>query len=108
MITDIILIIWMHFLADFILQSNWMAQNKSKANFPLFVHTVVYTGIFLLLDPIYAIVNGVAHFVTDWITSRWSKYYWGKGNVHNFFVVIGFDQAMHMTTLILTYIWILT
>lgn len=106
MILDIILIFWLHFIADFVLQTSWMAENKSSKNFPLLVHVLVYSLPMFVFGIEFALVNLVLHFITDWVTSRWSKYYWKQGEVHNFFVVIGLDQAIHMTTLILTYKWL--
>jgi hypothetical protein len=41
----------------------------------------------------------IMHFITDAITSRTTSYLWQKGERHWFFVVIGLDQAIHMTTL---------
>lgn len=40
------------------------------------------------------------HYLTDWITSRVSKFYFDKGDAHNGFVTIGFDQVIHYLTLI--------
>ena len=97
-------LIWLHFLADFILQSDWMAQNKSKRNTPLLIHVAVYSAPFLIFGWVFALVNGVAHFITDWLSSRACSRVWAKEQRHWFFVVIGLDQAIHMTTLVLTYV----
>lgn len=32
---------------------------------------------------------------------------WAKGDVHNFFVSVGFDQVLHYTQLFLTYYWLI-
>lgn len=106
-VTTILLLLWIHFIADFILQTDWMARNKSKRNIPLIVHCIVYTIPFLYFGWVFALVNGTAHFVTDYVTSRASSRLWAKKEVHWFFVVVGFDQAIHMTTLILTYMWLI-
>lgn len=107
----IYVIIWAHFICDFILQSDSMAQGKSSSNAWLFKHIAMYTGaLFLILVwthsiagvLLYCLVNGVAHAGTDYVTSRITKRLWAEKRVHDFFVVIGFDQAVHMTTLVVT------
>jgi hypothetical protein len=44
-----------HLFGDYILQSDWMAQNKTKADWPAFVHALVYSLCFLPLcfRPVY-------------------------------------------------------
>jgi len=102
MATDIIILIWIHFIADFILQTDKMAMNKSKSNKYLALHCLAYSLPLLWFGWVFALVNGIAHFMTDWITSRATTKLHQKGERHWFFVVIGLDQAIHMTTLVLT------
>lgn len=93
-----------HFISDFVLQSSEMALNKSKSNFWLGYHCLVYSVLFMVfVSPLYGIVNGVLHFGIDYITSRTTSKLWQKQDYHNFFVVIGFDQMLHMICLVLTY-----
>lgn len=99
----IYLVIWIHWLADFVCQTDKMAKGKSKSNKWLSFHILTYTMILLIpFGPRYALVNGAVHFCVDYITSRITSKLWAKGQVHNFFVVIGIDQAIHMTCLIYT------
>lgn len=50
----------------------------------------------------FAVVNAALHFFIDAITSRLTARLWAKGQVHNFFVLVGLDQLLHATCLILT------
>jgi len=109
-----------HWLADFVLQTHWQATNKSKRLDALALHVFTYTaalalGSVLLFPrwpsfawPIFVAVNGAAHFVTDFFTSRWSSKLYAKQDYHNFFVVIGLDQLIHHATLAATLAWALS
>lgn len=101
MISMVILVIWLHFLADFVLQSDYMSKNKSKSDLILLKHVCIYAVTFLVVGIPYAIVNACLHFVVDWCTSRITSHLYTEGKIHQFFVVIGFDQAIHMSCLIL-------
>ena len=110
--TLILVALFIHWVFDFVLQTHWMATNKSKSNRALGAHVGVYTiGMALLaviaLGPtvgaiLFTLINGAFHFGVDYYTSRLSSLLWQKKDVHNFFVVIGLDQLTHTTTLILT------
>ena len=109
----ILFICLVHFLADFGLQTNEQATLKSTNNLMLFYHVGVYTiiwGLFsiILFDSstyklwrcIYFIIFTFgSHFITDYFTSRLVKKFFDKQDYHNGFVVIGFDQLIHILTL---------
>lgn len=97
-----IVLIWMHFISDFIFQTDMMALNKSKSNKWLTIHIAAYSTPFLIFGWRFALVNAAAHWVTDFITSRITSALWKAEKRHWFFVVIGADQAAHMTVLVLT------
>jgi Protein of unknown function (DUF3307) len=101
-----IVLIWLHFIADFIFQTDKMAINKSSSNRWLGLHVACYTAPFFWFGWCFALVNGAAHFVTDWLTSRGTSYLWKKEERHWFFALIGLDQAIHTTTLFATYRWL--
>lgn len=114
-------VLFLHWLADFVFQSNWMAQNKSKANFPLWCHVGAYSltmflglslvpvvingfpfGTGMLWIAVFSLLNGLAHFGVDFITSRINSKLWQAGKVHYFFVSVGFDQLIHYVILLST------
>lgn len=124
-------IIFAHWFSDFVLQSSWMATNKSKNWLALSSHVAVYTvafalsmvslstfigmnetgsvqhAVFVLTPYAFAVwiaLNGVLHFITDAITSRITSRLWTKGDMHNFFVVVGLDQMIHYFCLFGTFV----
>jgi hypothetical protein len=103
----VLLLLAVHFVADFVLQSHWMADNKSKRWDALGLHALTYTSYLALctLDWRYVVINGVLHYWTDAITSRINKRLWDAKQVHYFFVSVGFDQLIHTTTLLLIWRW---
>lgn len=99
-----LIIIWLHFVADFMLQSDVVSKNKSKSNNILLYHVLLYGAPFALVFGIkYAILNSFLHFIVDWNSSRATSKLWADKQVHWFFVVIGLDQAIHMTCLVASY-----
>ena len=103
----LLLLIWIHFVMDFVFQSNNVALNKSKNNAILLQHVTIYAIPLFLFNFWFGLVNAALHFVVDWVTSRCTHYFWSCDKRHWFFVTIGIDQAIHLTCLILTYIWLI-
>jgi len=93
----------LHFISDFIFQSDYVARNKSKNNWVLLQHGFIYSLLFIVISPVYAIVNGLLHILVDYFTSRLSSKLWVQSKVHWFFVTIGFDQLLHILALTWTY-----
>lgn len=112
--------LFIHWIADFILQSDELAKNKSTSISSLIEHAFIYTvvwiiplisyGIICQIPPsllLFIPITFVCHTVTDFYTSRVNKMLWEikeqtAGSPHNFFVSIGFDQFLHYVQLILT------
>lgn len=118
-LTETLIILFIHFISDFVLQTYWQAMNKSKNNEALTEHVFTYSlcwiapiGIMLYSDHvfigmgcivfgfIFAMITYLCHWITDYVTSRINSRLWVKGDVHNFFVGVGFDQLMHYVQLL--------
>lgn len=103
MIRDILLIIWLHIIGDFVLQTRYIGNNKSKKIMILTLHCLLYSIPFFIISVEFAFINGLLHFPVDFITSRLTKYfYYKKQSEYLFFTTIGVGQAVHLTFLILT------
>lgn len=116
---EIFSIIFIHWFADFVLQTDKQAKGKSTNWSDLLSHTFMYSftfwGLLSLLNPLFNmslsfyfsfyfwLITFVCHTITDYFTSRLNSRLWAKGDVHNFFVSIGFDQVLHYVQLFTTY-----
>lgn len=106
-----------HYIADFWLQTDRQAQQKSTSTLYLTKHVATYSLIcFIALMAIRTNINWDilkvlsftcitfgTHLWIDFFTSKASKYYFSKKEYHYGFMVIGFDQILHYTQLFLTY-----
>ena len=101
---------FLHFLADFVLQPDWVAKGKSINIFCLTYHVLVHSIVFFLgLLPfnqenalMFMLSNCIIHFIVDYFTSKINSKLYKSGNNHNFFIGIGADQYIHAVTIILT------
>ena len=107
-----------HWLGDFVLQSDWMGQNKSKSFEALLAHVGVYMAVLMVATPIilrrvdlataaFVAFNSIVHLAVDFVTSRGTTWLYKRERRHDFFVLIGFDQWIHHSVLILTLAWLL-
>lgn len=99
-------LLWVHTFADFVVQTNWMAINKSKNSVILTIHVASYAMFLLPFGFWFSVVNFFAHWATDYVTSRITSRLWKEEKRHKFFIVIGIDQALHISVLAITYAWI--
>jgi hypothetical protein len=109
---QILILLLIHYVADFRFQTDWMALNKSKEFLPLATHVFIYAltffvcGIFIFdfIDVLtFCLVTFIAHIFTDLITSQITTQLYKEERFRAFFNVIGFDQFLHAVQLILTY-----
>jgi hypothetical protein len=99
-VNQIVLVIWIHTLADFFLQTRTMGTKKSSSLKWLGMHVLVYSLPLLYFGWKFAIIQGVLHFIVDYFTSRWGKWAYENDNMYLFWGIIGLDQAIHLTCLI--------
>lgn len=83
MFPDVIVIVLLHWVADFILQTRWQGNNKSKSLKALLSHTTTYSLCFLLLFPLlgtktlgFVLITWMLHTLTDYFTSRATAHCW--------------------------------
>lgn len=123
---EIFSILIIHFIGDFVFQTDTQAKGKSNNWHDLLSHTASYSFIWLIALMIYTfptmpwndslnsettlrlviffpIITFLAHTTTDYFTSRLNSKLWKEGRIHDFFVSLGFDQNLHFIQLFLTY-----
>jgi len=108
-------ILFLHWVGDFVLQTDWQATNKSKNNLALTSHVASYSIVWTLASLVYSAITGnwwmllfpsitfMCHWITDYYTSRINSKLWADKKVHYFFVSIGFDQFLHYAQLLITF-----
>lgn len=118
-VSTMLLILFFHWFADFVLQSEWQAKNKCINNFALFKHIFIYSFATIVLWSIF--FNGnpknfflafslifILHFLTDYITSRINAYFYKKNDIHRLFIIVGLDQWFHVVQLFLIFYFFLS
>lgn len=121
------MVIWiliLHYLGDWVFQTRDQARNKHLIGVDMFWHVFNYTitlmvgmmcafapemnknePIWLTIIIGWPILNGIAHFTVDAITSNQTKQYWFDGKPSKgFWLWIGADQILHYAILFVTYI----
>ena len=112
----VLVIIFFHWIADFVFQSDKEAQGKSKNWKDLLSHTIMYSllwgipiiigkmcGLFGAQMLLFIPITFCIHTATDFYTSRVNRQLWEQKDTHGFFVSIGFDQFLHYVQLLLTF-----
>jgi hypothetical protein len=112
-----------HWVSDFVLQTEHMAKRKSTSNYYLGMHVTVYSVTTIFAWWLYFIIIGqevsflqyflsfiaifTMHFITDYITSRKTSKYYSDKKYHEFFTLIGFDQWLHYLQIYLVYYFLI-
>lgn len=82
-----------HIFGDYILQSDWMALNKSKRSLPCLVHVLLYTSVFLFITTSWKalLVIGAVHFVLDRFPVIVRRIIWTKNHLGPNFKFVPFN-----------------
>ena len=112
--------LFIHWIADFVLQTDSQAKGKSTSIKMLLKHTVTY-GLCILAASYYlqawdmfgaqywyasllfTLVQFVSHTIIDYFTSKINKKLWESGDTHTFFIVVGLGQLMHTLILLISH-----
>ncbi len=118
--------LFVHWVADFVCQSDGVAKGKSSSISKLSQHIAVYLLVFAVgtfltvidLDDgvnsewffkegfpsfwVFVFINVGSHFFIDFITSRASKLEFERGNTGTAFKIIGFDQFLHVAIILIS------
>ena len=98
--------VW-HLFADWILQNDWMARNKSSLLHPAaYVHSGIhFVGLLLIFSPVWALAIALIHLLID---TRVPLQFWRRiyrqtvmGDVALHVAMWG-DQVLHITVLAVT------
>lgn len=117
--TILILLLFMHFLSDFVFQSREQADSKSSSIRALLAHCYEYTcwigvttiaisGVFnkIGVDVMgilwYTASLGYTHLCIDFFTSKFNKWAYKKKHDKLFWTGIGFDQWLHQLCIIIS------
>jgi hypothetical protein len=83
-----------HGVGDYLLQSNWMAQNKTKDSYAAALHAVAYAAPFLLLKPSKRALSAIVgtHFLID--RFRLARYVcWAKNGASGPITATGYPES---------------
>lgn len=107
-----ICMLFVHWIADFMLQTVWQSKNKYNNWKALFGHVMIYSLVMSLGFSIvgglsrlhYAIlVSGITfitHLLIDWFTSNLNYILWNMKMPYYFFGCVGFGQFIHLSILL--------
>jgi hypothetical protein len=91
-----------HLLYDFHWQGDFIAQNKSKYPFLLFIHALtwaMFLGVALYICKAFAIWKIAFLFITHFLIDNWKS---KLPKTPEYFNAIYIDQGLHLITIIIT------
>jgi hypothetical protein len=95
-VTDIYILMILHFVGDFLLQPRSIARTKSKSIKSLTTHCILY-GIpfFVYFNVTFVLYVIMTHWIVDYISSKFTTMFYQANKEYLFYSVIGIDQLIH-------------
>jgi len=116
LILEIIYILIIYWITDFVLQAEKQLKEKSKNIFMLLQYVLMYSIVWfpamLIFGNKFALlfigIIFIQYFIINYFSSKINTKLWNDDKIHYFFINIGFDQLLHTIILILTFyiLWI--
>ena len=110
-LSDIFWLLFAHLVGDLVLQTSYMARNKSRYWSVLLLHSFTYSIPFLffvasLKGFVFLFLVFFTHFLIDGVSSRITSIFYNNGKIDKFAITICVDQAVHFFVLCYLYILI--
>lgn len=112
----ILIFLFSHWISDWVCQTRWMGEYKSREILPLITHTGLYTLLWIIPTNIvmngpkaiilFLIITFITHTIIDYITSREEVKALKEKKMYKCLTILGFDQFLHMVQLFATYYFI--
>lgn len=107
-IMDIIFLVIIHFVADYIANKNAFGKDEIKLNVMTYIYIAVMTfGTFFIFNEfkyaiVYSLLNGLTHYYINVVSNRVfiTRI---KGKIDQTFKLIGLDHSLHLISLFSTY-----
>lgn len=116
----IVAILFIHWIGDFVLQLPGWAETKWYNRSSLIKHAVTYGfilfgGVFCITCTsslnlntfieciLFSACNAFIHYAVDRKTSIYCHNLFSEKRIHDFFVIIGLDQFIHTSLLLISY-----
>lgn len=106
-VSTVLVLIWLHFIGDVVLQSKGLNYFKNKDISYLVHHSTLATIPFIWFGLKFVCIVWCTHIVIDYCISYMLTLNRGKSS-YSLVVTGGFDQALHLSAIFITYILVFT
>lgn len=101
-ISVVLLLVFLHFIGDFVLQEGIIRVYKSSNNKLLAIHCILYALPFSIISLKLALVTSFLHFLSDYTLTDLSTKFWSDRDRSKYSLLQGFDQWLHLVVLLVS------